>query len=86
MHDANKGMGCFLGYMRKIGHLVLWKIWRVQMRDLSPWLASRIKFWRVDFNRYKPDWQVTLKNDFPHCLRCEFGTLFVAICIRYNIM
>jgi hypothetical protein len=38
MHDANKGMGCFLGYMymRKIGHLVLWKIWRVQMRDLSP--------------------------------------------------
>jgi len=39
MHDANKGMGCFLGYMRKIGRLVLWKIWRVQMRDLSPWLA-----------------------------------------------
>ena len=36
MYDANKGMGCFLGYMRKIGHLVLWKIWRVQMRDLSP--------------------------------------------------
>jgi len=22
MHDANKGMGCFLGYMRKIGHLL----------------------------------------------------------------
>jgi glucuronate isomerase len=21
MHDANKGMGRFLGYMRKIGHL-----------------------------------------------------------------
>ena len=36
MHDANKGLGCFLGYMRKYGHLVLWKIWRVQMRDLSP--------------------------------------------------
>jgi len=29
-------MGCFLGYVRKIEHLVLWKIWRVQMRDLSP--------------------------------------------------
>jgi hypothetical protein len=29
-------MGYFLGYMRKIGHLVLWKIWRVQLRDLSP--------------------------------------------------
>ena len=22
IHDANKGMGCFLSYMRKIGHLV----------------------------------------------------------------
>ena len=23
MYDANKGMGCFLGYMRKIGHYVM---------------------------------------------------------------
>jgi hypothetical protein len=36
MYDENKGMWYFLAYMRKIGHLVSWKIWRVKMRELSP--------------------------------------------------
>jgi hypothetical protein len=37
MHDENKGMWCSLcaEHMRKIGHLVSWKICH-DMRDLSP--------------------------------------------------
>jgi hypothetical protein len=43
MHDANKGMGRFLGYMRKIGHLSV-------MEDMESSNEGSLTSWLVEFN------------------------------------